>query len=424
MEKHKRKCNPIVVKKSSVFQKGPLPYQEMESDTPSEQNKPQRPHFNRKEVWPSFKKDLHECIYGISEQKLQALKDSGDSSFLSRFLVFADNIIIPFAYFFFAFWVKSIYENIDYSWSSFLSLDGWTKATWIISFILIFPFFWRPVGTRTPFSYLKNLLRVKFWLWFFIFSAFLSIALLYIYAFARVGYLRGGLDLVKIPYMQLYLYLVTLLCVCVFRSDTALISASVDIDYREEKASIGLGERLRRLKVKMKFHWKKTFIMDDESGLAEDFSFPVAIKSLFLILDNLIVAFLYSFFFLWVNNYLGEGASSCDLACSVSKTMEEMNAQFDSVSFYFLCFLCVFWRPIRMTKKLPLSSYFRGFAFVAVLLAPTIFALFISGFESLYSDNALDNSLPFVVRFFRQALFGILLCYRHFFLPYGVDLKR
>ena len=420
MGKHKRKRNPIVVKKSSVFQKGPLPYQEMELDTPSEQNKPQRPHFNRKEVWPSFKKGLHECIYGISEQKLQALKDSGDSSFLSRFLVFADNIIIPFAYFFFAFWVKSIYENIDYSWSSFLSLDGWTKATWIISFILIFPFFWRPVGTRTPFSYLKNFLKGTPWLIFFISSVSLSIILLCIYAAARVGYVRGGLDLLEVPYMQYCLYLVSLSLVCVFRSDTTLISPIGIDDYdREKKESIGFGERLCRLKEKMKYHWKKTFIMEDGNGLAEDFSFLVAIKSFFLIVDNLIVALLFSFFFLWVNNYFGEDASGCDLACSLFKTVEEMNTQFDSVSFYFLCFLCAFWRPIRKTKKLPLSRYFSGLFWV-VLLLPVVFALLISGLESIYSDNAVEP-LPFVVRFLRQAVFGIFVCYRHLFLPYLVE---
>lgn len=420
MGKHKRKRNPIVVKKSSVFQKGPLPYQEMESDTPSGQNKPQKPQLSREEEWNSLREMLHKCIYGISEQKLQALKDSGDSSFLSRFLVFADNIIIPFAYFFFAFWVKSIYENIDYSWSSFLSLDGWTKATWIISFILIFPFFWRPVGTRTPFSYLKNLLRVKFWLWFFIISAFLSIALLYIYAAARVGYVRGGLGLLEVPYMQYCLYLVSLSLVCVFRSDTTLISPIGIDDYdREKKESIGFGERLCRLKEKMKYHWKKTFIMEDGNGLAEDFSFLVAIKSFFLIVDNLIVALLYSLFFLWVNNYWGEDASGCDLACSLFKTVEEMNTQFDSVSFYFLCFLCAFWRPIRKTKKLPLSRYFSGLFWV-VLLLPVVFALLISGLESIYSDNAVEP-LPFVVRFLRQAVFGIFVCYRHLFLPYLVE---
>ena len=422
MGKHKRKRNPIVVKKSSVFQKGPLPYQEMESDTPSEQNKQEsRSPRDREGFCASLGAILFKWIYGMSKQDFLELKDSGDSSFLSRILVFADNIITPVAYLFFAFWVKCIYGDMDFSWSSFLSLNGFSKFLWGIMFIVVFVLFWRPIGTRTPFSYLKNLLRWVSWLFFFIVSAFLTIGMLDFYAMARVGYLEDGLSYLTIPYMQLGIWLVSFAFLWVFRPDTAIIGIfdfSAEFDSEEDK-SFDWFEGGSFLKETIKSHWKTFFFGGDDLGLAEDFSFPVAIKSFFLILDNLIVAFLYSLFFLWVNNYLGENASGCDLACSVSKTMAEVNAQYPSLLFYFVCFLCAFWRPIRKTRKLPLMSYFSGSEFKYALFAPIVLALIVSGFQGIFPDNSIEP-LPFVVRFSRQCVFGILVYYRHIFLPYRV----
>ena len=154
--------------------------------------------------------------------------------------------------------------------------------------------------------------------------------------------------------------------------------------------------------------------------LIEDLSAWVFVKRLLIVVDNIIAAGLFTFFVIWVNNYLGFEGYKYDFSSSISKSISDINMNLTEESLYFLLYLILLWRAPRITKVMPLKFYFHQFV---LLMTATFFAIiFLTyGLGYLIKLEKLAYSIeryPFVVPALRWSVLSSLCFYRRIYLPW------
>ncbi|MBR4712150.1 MAG: hypothetical protein IKP27_00520, partial [Paludibacteraceae bacterium] len=73
--------------------------------------------------------------------------------------------------------------------------------------------------------------------------------------------------------------------------------------------------------------WRDIFDLSTDkkiSYMIEDLSAWVVIKRLLIVVDNVVAALLFGFFWEWLKNYLGYDSAGCDFSCAINKSIDEI----------------------------------------------------------------------------------------------------
>lgn len=178
-----------------------------------------------------------------------------------------------------------------------------------------------------------------------------------------------------------------------------------------------------KLKSKMLSIKKTIYCLDQLEEircLIEDLTPWVLVKRIFIVLDNLIAAGLFTFFYVWVNNYWGFEGYKYDFSSSISKSISDINMNLTEESLYFLLYLVLLWRAPRITKVMPLK-YYTHRALLPIIIACLSMGFIIFGIGYLFKFEKMRYTYehyPYIVPALTMSVFMALCFYRRIYLPW------
>lgn len=147
----------------------------------------------------------------------------------------------------------------------------------------------------------------------------------------------------------------------------------------------------------------------DDAPLKEPLSPWVMLKRFLLVIDNILAAFFFIFFWIGIEYYFGEES----LLGSINASWNFFQDPPILTVWAFSFLLVIFWRPLRYTKIMPLSHYVNDFVlfiWIVFLIMVTVFSFLTLGRFTSYDD------LPYGVTFFRHTALLFLFVYRRIYL--------
>ncbi len=178
--------------------------------------------------------------------------------------------------------------------------------------------------------------------------------------------------------------------------------------------------------------WRDIFDLSTDkkiSYMIEDLSAWVVIKRFLIVVDNVVAALLFGFFWEWLKNYLGYDSAGCDFSCAINKSIDEIASNPEGEILYFLMYCVLFWRPIRLTRIMPLRYYFAHKLGRLMLAVVAMSAVFIGILywsypsEIFYPRSNIVEDYPYVVTVILVSVVILLLFYRRLYLTYYITTK-
>ena len=190
----------------------------------------------------------------------------------------------------------------------------------------------------------------------------------------------------------------------------------------ESPTAIPAEETGFRNKLISRFSWCDLSRDPDLKQLIENLTPWVAFKRFLIVVDNVIVAGLFGFFVLWLNNYLGY-YENCDFYGAISKSIQDIKSNYGEELLFFLLYYIAFARPVRLTKRMPMEYYFIDRIGGIVIITTSIAVFLFFGIGYLFRVSRFGdyiNQYPYILPSIKTCVAFTLILYRRIYLTFHI----